>query len=70
LANIIGNKIYDTGCVVTSGIWWFTKESTIQTVKLVIPAIVTLIISKKVGMPEFNINMKVKSSYNNSGGVK
>jgi hypothetical protein len=56
-AILIGAKIYDTSCFIASSVWWFTKESTIHTVKLVVPIIIAMSIARGTGMLDLNVRI-------------
>lgn len=61
LASYISNKMYDTGSDILSGIWWATKETCKQTIKIAIPSLITLMIIRKTGLLDQNHKKEILS---------
>lgn len=55
LAYIISDTLYNSLSTITSNLWWFTKETTKETIKIAIPTLATLYLANKYDLIQVNV---------------
>lgn len=64
-ATIISQTLYNGFLSVASGLWWFTKETTKETIKISVPILTTLYLANKYDLIQVKTQVRVKIPIHN-----